>query len=60
VALQISDWSEEETTFIVNGKGSKERLAFLPDARSVAAISAYLKVRSTSSVATQNRPCMAT
>lgn len=47
VSLKIPDWREEEASFLVKGKGSKERLAFLPDARSVAAISSYLSLRNT-------------
>jgi site-specific recombinase XerD len=47
VALGLSDWREEERCFLVHGKGSRERLALLPDARSFLGIQRYLDHRCT-------------
>src|SRR5262249_5280073 len=34
VSLGVQDWHEEDRAFVVRGKGSRQRLAFLPDDRS--------------------------
>lgn len=41
VSLNIKDWNEEDASFVVNGKGSRQRLAFLPDERSQKAVQLY-------------------
>jgi site-specific recombinase XerD len=45
VSLTLQDWREDERTFVVRGKGSRQRLAFLPDDRSLKAVHLYLKHR---------------
>ena len=45
VKLTLPDWREDERTFIVRGKGSRQRLAFLPDDRSLKAIQLYIGQR---------------
>jgi site-specific recombinase XerD len=45
VGLKLQDWCESEVSFTVNGKGSRQRLAFLPDDRSLKALRAYLVQR---------------
>ena len=35
VSLNIRDWRDDEATFLATGKGPRERLAFLPDDRSL-------------------------
>ncbi|MGD0168078.1 MAG: tyrosine-type recombinase/integrase, partial [Gaiellaceae bacterium] len=45
VALGLFDWDEGEASFLVNGKGSRQRLAILPDQRSVTALRSYLTPR---------------
>ena len=42
MSLSLQDWCEEEVSFRVNGKGSRQRLAFLPDERSLKALRMYL------------------
>jgi site-specific recombinase XerD len=42
VDLKLADWSEAEASFLVNGKGSRQRMAFLPDIRSIKAVNAYV------------------
>jgi len=42
VSLRLQDWQEEESSLLVRGKGSRQRLAFLPDERSLKAVQAYL------------------
>jgi integrase/recombinase XerC len=42
VSLTLRDWREDERTFVVRGKGSRQRLAFLPDDRSLKAVQVYL------------------
>jgi len=42
VSLRVQDWQEEESSLLVRGKGSRQRLAFLPDERSLKAVQAYL------------------
>lgn len=46
VALRCQDWYEDDSAFIVKGKGLRERLAILPDQRSRAALAIYLRHRS--------------
>lgn len=45
VSLRLSDWREEERSFVVRGKGLRERLAVLPDARSLRVVQTYLDRR---------------
>ena len=45
VKLRVDDWHHGESTLLVRGKGSRERLAFLPDDRSLRAMKLYLEVR---------------
>jgi site-specific recombinase XerD len=45
VSLTISDWREDEQMFIVRGKGSRQRLAFLTDERSLRAVQLYARNR---------------
>lgn len=45
VKLAIQDWHEEDSVFIVQGKGSRQRLAVMPDERSRKAIELYLRYR---------------
>jgi len=45
VALRLRDWRSDEGTFVVSGKGSRQRLAFLPDSRSLSAVRRYITVR---------------
>jgi len=45
VSLRLSDWRDDEATFIVSGKGSRQRLALLPDERSTRAVRMYLSHR---------------
>ena len=47
VTLSLRDWQEDEASFLVNGKGARQRLAVLPDNRSKRAVDIYLNVRST-------------
>jgi integrase/recombinase XerD len=42
VNLRLVDWQEDETSLLVRGKGSRQRLAFLPDERSRKALRTYL------------------
>lgn len=53
VGLNISDWRPTENCFLVNGKGARQRLALLPDDRSLQAISMYLDCRAKISVTHQ-------
>jgi site-specific recombinase XerD len=43
--LNLPDWLSVDSSFLVHGKGGRERLSFLPDDRSVSALSAYLALR---------------
>jgi site-specific recombinase XerD len=52
VSLNIKDWREEDASFVVNGKGSRQRLAFLPDDRSQKAMRLYCASRR--NIATDN------
>jgi len=45
VSLNINDWREEDANFLVNGKGSRQRLAFLPDDRSLKSVRLYCASR---------------
>jgi integrase/recombinase XerC len=45
VKLDIADWCESDRAFVVKGKGSRQRLAFLPDDRSFRAVQHYLNRR---------------
>ena len=45
VTLTLQDWWGDERTFIVRGKGSRQRLAFLPDDRSLKAVELYMTCR---------------
>jgi len=45
VKLRISDWHPEDAHFLVRGKGGRERLAFLPDDRSLGAVTIYFGLR---------------
>jgi site-specific recombinase XerD len=46
VALSLPDWREDDVSFLVKGKGSRQRLAMLPDERSASVIKKYLANRS--------------
>lgn len=45
VSLSLRDWQEDDKSFVIKGKGSRQRLAFLPDDRSVQAMRMYLECR---------------
>lgn len=45
VSLSLADWHEDDASFLVKGKGGRQRLAFLPDERSLKAVKAYLTSR---------------
>jgi site-specific recombinase XerD len=45
VSLSFPDWREEDASFLVKGKGGRQRLAFLPDDRSLNAVQRYLANR---------------
>ena len=45
VSLSLKDWREDDCAFLVRGKGSRQRLAFLPDDRSLRAVRLYLRHR---------------
>lgn len=45
VSLRTSDWREDEGSFLVRGKGARQRLALIPDERSTHAIKTYLRFR---------------
>jgi integrase/recombinase XerD len=45
VSLRLRDWRDDDATFIVSGKGSRQRLALMPDDRSVRAVRMYLSHR---------------
>ena len=50
VSLKLSDWQDAEASFLVNGKGSRQRLAFLPDDRSLKAVRLYIRHRTAMSL----------
>jgi site-specific recombinase XerD len=45
VSLNTKDWREDDASFVINGKGSRQRLAFLPDDRSQRAMRLYCASR---------------
>jgi len=45
VSLNLKDWREEDASFVISGKGSRQRLAFLPDDRSLKAVRLYCSSR---------------
>jgi site-specific recombinase XerD len=45
VSIDLADWHDDEAFFKIKGKGSRERLAFLPDQRSLKAVRTYLTFR---------------
>jgi len=45
VTLRLRDWREDDASFVVSGKGSRQRLALLPDARSLLAVKTYIAHR---------------
>jgi len=45
VKLRVADWHASECTLLIRGKGSRERLALLPDQRSHSAFTLYLSER---------------
>jgi integrase/recombinase XerD len=45
VKITLQDWREDEKSFLVHGKGSRQRLSFLPDDRSLKAVQLYLAQR---------------
>lgn len=51
VSLNLCDWREDEGSFLVKGKGSRQRLAVMPDERSLAAVRSYLSHRAALSFA---------
>ena len=42
VSLRLQDWRAEDASLVVSGKGSRQRLALLPDDRSIKAVEIYL------------------
>jgi site-specific recombinase XerD len=49
-SLTCQDWREDEASFLITGKGLRQRVALLPDQRSQRAIRTYLKHRATLSL----------
>ncbi len=47
VSLGVRDWREDDSAFVVMGKGSRQRLAVMPDDRSRRAVKMYLFDRMT-------------
>lgn len=45
VSLSIRDWRADDSSFVVQGKGSRQRVAVLPDDRSLRALLMYLPHR---------------
>jgi len=45
VALRLGDWREDDASFLISGKGSRQRLALLPDERSIRAVRMYFTQR---------------
>lgn len=45
VSINFQDWHDDEAYFLIKGKGGRERLAFLPDERSLSAVRTYLTYR---------------
>lgn len=50
VSLRVSDWRGEETSFIVKGKGLRQRVSLLPDERALCATTTYLRLRESLSI----------
>ncbi len=46
VSLDVRDWNEYDRAVVVKGKGSRQRLAVLPDTRSAECVRTYLNRRS--------------
>ncbi|HZU28987.1 MAG TPA: tyrosine-type recombinase/integrase [Bryobacteraceae bacterium] len=46
VMLDVNDWIDDDQAFLIKGKGSRQRLAVLPDGRSAACVRTYLQCRS--------------
>ena len=46
VKLDLNNWCEPDRAFVVKGKGSRQRLLFLPDERSFKAVQNYISRRS--------------
>jgi len=42
VTLRLRDWRADDGSFVVSGKGSRQRLALLPDERSLLAVKTYI------------------
>lgn len=49
-SMTCQDWREDEASFLIMGKGLRQRVALLPDERSQRAIRTYLKHRATMSL----------
>jgi site-specific recombinase XerD len=45
VSLNLEDWNDSEQSFIVRGKGMRQRLAVLTDERSIKVVRGYVRVR---------------
>ena len=45
VKLRLRDWRADDGSFVVSGKGSRQRLALLPDDRSLLAAKTYISKR---------------
>ena len=45
VSLRLTDWRKDEASFIVKGKGLRQRMALLPDDRALCATNTYLHLR---------------
>jgi site-specific recombinase XerD len=45
VSLRLGDFREGDFSLVINGKGARQRLAFLPDERSRRAVDLYLRCR---------------
>ena len=45
VSLKLGDFREEENAFVINGKGGRQRLAFLPDPDSIELCRTYFALR---------------
>jgi integrase/recombinase XerD len=52
VKLRVCDWQNDDSCFLIRGKGGKERLAFLPDDRSLRAVKTYMECRERFSIST--------
>lgn len=52
--LGLNDYRPEESAFLIQGKGARQRLAFLPDPRSKQTLTTYLAHRRTAPTGTPN------